>query len=121
MSRAADAEAYKTALDGLRDIIVREANCAFKAGKSNPELEKAINTYIDKYMAGATKYKESIPEKDTAALLKDFSGIDPADKYTNAILRMALISAKNQELAGIKDNPPSVMPSRPRWSAISAT
>ena len=105
VSRAADAEAYKTALDGLRDIIVREANCAFKAGKSNPELEKAINTYIDKYMAGATKYKESIPEKDTAALLKDFSGIDSADKYTNAILRMALISAKNQELAGIKDNP----------------
>ncbi|MDO4221745.1 MAG: hypothetical protein Q4C88_06480 [Akkermansia sp.] len=105
VSRAADAEAYKTALEGLRSVIVREANHAFKAGTTNPELEKAINTYIAKYTEGAAKFKDAIAEKDTPALLQDFSEISPEDKYTNAILRMALISAKNQELASIKDDP----------------
>ena len=105
VSRAADADAYKAALEGLRTIIVREANHAFNAGTTNPELEKAINTYIDKYMAGAAKYKEAIAEKDTKALLQDFSEINPGDKYTNAILRMALINAMNQELATLKNDP----------------
>ncbi|MCQ2370981.1 MAG: hypothetical protein MJ058_02870 [Akkermansia sp.] len=100
-----NAETFKTALDGLRSIIVREANCAYKSGKTNPELEKAINTYIDKYTAGAAKYQDAIPAKDTKALLQDFSEISPDDKYTNAILRMALINAMNQEMASIKDDP----------------
>ncbi len=102
-----NAEAVKTALEGLRSIIVREANFAYKNNKSNPELEKAINTYIDKYIAGATKYKDAgvIPEKQTQDLVKDFSEINSDDKYTNAILRMAVINAMNQELASIKDDP----------------
>ena len=105
ISRAEDAVSYIKALDGLKTIIVREANYGFKNNKTNPELEKAINTYFDKSIAGATRFKDEIKEKSVEDMVKEFSGIDANDKYTNAILRMSLINAMNTELAAVKNDP----------------
>lgn len=100
-----DVAQFDAAVEKAREIIAREANVAFKAGKGNPELEKTINTYAESYMEGMKAlHDKTLTLEEKVAHFSKFPGIDPEDKYTNAILRMSLVSAMNQELAAIKDD-----------------
>ncbi len=100
LTRAMDANdkaAYETALTKAQQIIAREANLAFTNNKQNPELEMTINSYVLKYVDGHKQLlgKElSLEEK--AAHFNSFPGISKDDKYTNAILRMALLNSMEE-------------------------
>ena len=103
--RAESKEEYDAAIKRNQEVIAREATYAFKHNTTNPDLEKTINTYVDGYVTGSEKHlgkKLTLEEK--AQHFNNFAGIDPADKYTNAIFRMALISSMNQELVALKDD-----------------
>ena len=108
VSRAAkgkDAALFDAACDKARDVISREATVAFKNNKSNEDLEKAINSYAEAYIGGTESLKgKKLTLEEKVSHFENFPGIDPQDKYTNAILRMSLISAMNSELAAVKDD-----------------
>ena len=98
-------EEFDAAIKRAQDTIAREANYMFKNEKADPELEKTINTYVDSYVNGNKQYLDkTLTLEEKTAHFTNFPGIDPADKYTNAIFRMAQISSMNEELAGLKED-----------------
>jgi hypothetical protein len=89
----------------VQEVIAREANYMYKNEKADPELEKTINTYVDTYVNGNKAYNDkTLTLEEKTAHFSSFPGIDPNDKYTNAIFRMAQINSMNQELALLKDD-----------------
>ena len=105
LSMATNKEEFETALKRAQDTIAREATYMFKNEKSDPELEKTINTYVETYVNGnKTHLNKTLTLEEKTAHFTNFPGIDPADKYTNAIFRMAQINSMNQELIGLKDD-----------------
>ncbi|MBR5194523.1 MAG: hypothetical protein IKW48_00105 [Akkermansia sp.] len=105
LSMATNKEEFETALKRAQDTIAREATYMFKNEKSDPELEKTINTYVESYVNGnKTHLNKTLTLEEKTAHFTNFPGIDPADKYTNAIFRMAQINSMNQELIGLKDD-----------------
>ncbi len=105
LSMATNKEEFETALKRAQDTIAREATYMFKNEKSDPELEKTINTYVETYVNGNKTYlNKTLTLEEKTAHFTNFPGIDPADKYTNAIFRMAQINSMNQELIGLKDD-----------------
>lgn len=97
MNRALDDKALdKTSFDNilkrLQDLIVREANYSFEKNKINPELEAAVNSYTQGYIDGAKKYGNELTLDAIRKHFYNFPGINQNDKYTNAILRMAMIN-----------------------------
>lgn len=105
LSQVQNKEDFDKAVKRAQDTIVREANYMFKNDKADPELEKTINSYVDAYIKGMKDYnnKTLTLEEKTEHFTK-FPGIDPNDKYTNAIFRMAQINSMNQELVALKDD-----------------
>ena len=99
------AEDFDAAVKRAQDTIGREATYMFKNEKADPELEKTINSYVEAYIKGMKAYhnKELTLEEKTAHFTS-FPGIDPNDKYANAIFRMAQINSMNQELAALKED-----------------
>ena len=60
---------------------------------------------MDAYVNGNKQYYDkTLTLEEKTAHFTNFPGIDPADKYTNAIFRMAQISSMNEELAAIKED-----------------
>ncbi len=98
-------EDFEAAVKRAQDTIAREATYMFKNESADPELEKTINTYVDAYIKGMKTYlgKDLTLEEKTAHFTS-FPGIDPNDKYANAIFRMAQINSMNQELAALKED-----------------
>ncbi len=99
-TRGKDAAAYNAALKRAQEVITREANYAFEKNRVNSDLEAAINDYATAYIDGSKVHngKELTLEEKTAQFTS-FPGIAEGDKYTRAILRMALINSMNAELA----------------------
>lgn len=84
--------AFDKILNHLQELITREAKYAFTQNKINPELEAAVNSYTQGYIDGAKKYGNELTLDAIRKHFYNFPGIDQNDKYTNAILRMAVIN-----------------------------
>lgn len=98
-------EDFDNAIKRAQTTIAREATYMFKNSTSDPELEKTINSYVEAYVNGNKTYHgKTLTLEEKTAHFTSFPGIDPNDKYANAIFRMAQISSMNQELAGLKDD-----------------
>ena len=96
---------FENAVQRAQTTIAREANYMFKNSKADPELEKTINSYVEAYVNGNKTYLgKTLTLEEKTAHFTNFPGIDPADKYTNAIFRMAQINSMNQELAALKED-----------------
>lgn len=92
-----DKAAFEQEVKHAQEIIAREANYAFAANTLNPELEMTINSYAESYVDGYKKFnnKDMTLEEKTAHF-NNFPGIAKEDKYTNAILRMAMLNSMTQ-------------------------
>ena len=100
---AKDAGSYDKAIKNAQAIIGREATYAFNNNSHDPELEKAINTYVDCYVNGEKQlYKKDLSLEEKTAHLRNFPGILKDDKYTNAILHMALLTSMNEAMIAAK-------------------
>lgn len=98
-----DKEDFSMVIKRVQDTITREANHMFKNGQADPELEKTINTYVEVYVNGNKEYLgKALTLQEKTAHFTGFPGIDPNDKYTNAIFRMAQINSMYQELGTLK-------------------
>ncbi len=98
-----DAAAYEAALANAQKVIAREATYYFKNDAHNPELERTINSYVDSYVNGEKDiHNKVLTLEEKTQYLTNFPGIDPQDKYTNAILRMALLNSMNEAMASAK-------------------
>ena len=105
LSMVTNKEEFETAVKRAQDVIAREATYMFKNEKSDPELEKTINSYVDAYVSGNKTYLgKTLTLEEKNAHFTNFPGIDPADKYANAIFRMAQINSMNQELIAVKED-----------------
>lgn len=105
MLRASDKASFDKAVELTRMAIAREATYHHKNNTVDPELEKTINTYVGEYVRGVQKYDEKkLTLQEKADHFNNFPGINPEDKYANAIFRMALISSMNEELKALKDD-----------------
>ncbi len=103
LNQADSAESFEKAVKRAQDTIAREATYMFKNNKSDPELEKTINTYVDIYVKGNKAYNnKTLTLEEKTAHFTSFPGIDPNDKYTNAIFRMAQINSMNMEMSALK-------------------
>ena len=100
-----DKEDFPVVIKRVQDTITREANHMFKNQSADPELEKTINTYVEVYVNGNKEYLgKALTLQEKTAHFTGFPGIDPNDKYTNAIFRMAQINSMYQELGTLKDD-----------------
>ena len=100
---ANDAAAYDKALKHAQEIIAREANYAFAHNTANPDLEKTINSYVQDYVDGQKKlHQKDLTLEEKTAHLKSFPGIAKEDKYTNAILHMALLNSMTEAMVSAK-------------------
>lgn len=100
---AKDVAAYESSLANTQKIITREANFAHKNDVQNPELEKTINSYVESYVNGEkTLHNKELTLQEKTDHLTNFPGIAKEDKYTNAILHMALLSSMNQAMVEAK-------------------
>ncbi len=96
---------FDNAVKIAQSTIAREATYMFKNEKADPELEKTINTYVEAYIKGMKEYHgKALTLEEKTAHFNGFPGIDPNDKYANAIFRMAQINSMNQELAALKED-----------------
>ncbi len=98
-TRGKDAAAYNAALQRAQEVITREANHALSKNVVNTDMEASINDYAAAYVDGNKVHngKELTLEEKTAHFTA-FPGVVEGDKYTRAILRMALINSLNSDL-----------------------
>ncbi|MDD6813047.1 MAG: tetratricopeptide repeat protein [Akkermansia muciniphila] len=97
-------EAFDAAVKKDEEIIAREATYAFKRNTPNSKLERYINSYVEKYTKGmATFHGKNMTLADKSEKFGNFPGLDPNDKYTGSIFRMAIITAMGDEMAAAKD------------------
>ncbi len=103
--RGKDAAAFNAALQRAQEVITREANHAFSNNTVNMDMEAAINDYATAYVDGNKMHngKELTLEEKTAHFTA-FPGVVEGDKYTRAILRMALINSLNAEMVAAADD-----------------
>jgi hypothetical protein len=100
-----DKDDFAVVIKRVQDTIAREANYMFKKNKADAELEKTINTYVKSYVDGNKSYLgKALTLQEKTAHFTSFPGIDPNDKYTNAIFRMAQINSMYEELGTLKDD-----------------
>lgn len=100
-----DKDDFAVVTKKVQETITREANHMFKNNVADPELEKTINTYVDAYVNGHKNYLgKALTLQEKTAHFTGFPGIDPNDKYTNAIFRMAQINSMYQELGTLKED-----------------
>lgn len=103
LNRCSDAAEFDAAVKHAQEIIAREANYAHAHSVLNPDLEKTINSYVETYVEGTKEYKkQTLSFADKSAHIMNFPGIAKDDQYTNAILRMALLSSMNEELVKVR-------------------
>ena len=95
-----DKAAFDAAVKQAQTVIAREANYALANSKVNSDMEATINGYASTYMDGYKKYygKELTVDEQVKHFV-EFPGIVKEDKYTNAILRMAMLSSMSKAQA----------------------
>lgn len=92
-----DADTFNKAITHAQEIIAREANESFSKNQLNPELEKTINSYVAGYVDGNKQVLgKDLTLQEKADHFNNFPGIVKEDKYTNAILRMALLNSMTE-------------------------
>ena len=97
------AEVFDAAEQKAKEIIAREANFAFKKNIQNPDLEKTINSYVVSFVNGQkTLHNKDLTIEEKTELFTNFPGISKDDKYTNAILHMALLNSMNEAMVAAK-------------------
>ncbi len=104
-NRGKDAAAFNAALKRAQEVITREANYALSKNIVNSDMEASINDYAAAYIDGNKLHngKELTLEEKTAHFTA-FPGIVDEDKYTRAILRMALINSMNSEMVAAAED-----------------
>ncbi len=103
-TKSKDTAAYDAALTRAREIIGREATHSFKKNELNSELEAAINDYVTAYVDGhRTHHNKVFSLQEKAEHFNNFPGLEKGDKYSHAILRMAMINSMGEEMAAEKD------------------
>ncbi len=103
-ARGTDAAAYNASLKRAQEIIGREATHSFKKNELNSELEAAINDYVAAFVDGNRKLNnKEFTLQEKAEHFTNFPGLEKDDKYSHAILRMAMINSMNEEAAAEKD------------------
>lgn len=97
---AAGKEAFGKEVKRAQEVIAREANFSMANNTHNPDMEGAINAFVSDYSEGYKKFNnKDLTLDEKKELCTNFPGISKDDKYTNAILRMALLSSVNDALA----------------------
>lgn len=95
-----DKAAFDAAVAKAQEVIAREANYALANNKVNSDMEAAINGYASTYAEGYLKFNGAELTVDQQRdHFSNFPGIAKEDKYTNAILRMAMLSSMSQAQA----------------------
>ncbi len=99
-NRGKDAAAFNAALKRAEEVISREANYSLANNRIDPDMEAAINDYAAAYIDGNKLHNgKELTLQEKTDKFTNFPGVVDADKYTRAILRMALINAMSSELA----------------------
>lgn len=92
-----DKATFDEAVKHAQTIIAREANYGLANDSVNTDMEATINGYASTYIDGYKKYnKTDLSLAEQVKHFSEFPGIAKEDKYTNAILRMAMLSSMNQ-------------------------
>ncbi len=103
--RGKDADAYNAALKRAQETITREANEAFSKNVVNSDMEAAINDYAAAYIDGNKVHNGKVLTlEEKTAHFTSFPGVVDGDKYTRAILRMALINSMNAEMTAAAED-----------------
>lgn len=96
-------EAFDKEVSRAESIIAREANLALENDTHNPDMEGAINSFVADYVDGYKQFNgKELTLEEKSEKFSNFPGISKDDKYTNAILRMALLSSMSDALAKAK-------------------
>ncbi len=104
-NRGKDAEAYNACLKRTQEVIAREANYAFEKNRVNTDMEAAINDYAAAYIDGNKLHNGKVLTlEEKTAHFTSFPGVVEGDKYTRAILRMALINSLNSDLVAAAED-----------------
>lgn len=94
-----DAATYENALAKAREVIGRDATFAFKNNRQDPELERTINSYVASYVDGEkAMHGKDLTLEEKTEHLTNFPGVQKEDRYTNAILHMALLTSMNEAM-----------------------
>ena len=98
-----DVAAYEKAVAKAQEVIARDATYAFRNNTQNPELERTINSYVSSYVEGEkSMHGKDLSLEEKTQHLTNFPGIQKEDRYTNAILHMALLTSMNEALSVAK-------------------
>ena len=98
-----DKASFDAAVQRARDVIGREATYNHKNNRTEPELEKTINTYVAEYVKGTKTYdNKELTLEEKSQHFNNFPGIQADDKYARAIFRMSQIRAMGEELKAVK-------------------
>lgn len=98
-------DVFEADLAKAREVIAREATYAFKNNRTNKGLEMAINSYVDSYVEGNEALSgQKLTADQVIGHLESFPGIQPDDKYTQAILYMARITQLQKQMDAIRQS-----------------
>lgn len=100
LSEGVDKASFDAAIELAQRIIAREANYGLANNSVNPDMEATINGYAASYSTGWEKYNGSaLTLEQKNEHFTNFPGIVAEDKYTRAILRMAMLSSMSEAQA----------------------
>ncbi|MBR5895482.1 MAG: hypothetical protein IKZ13_08065 [Akkermansia sp.] len=89
-----DKAAFDAAVKQAQTVIAREANYGLANNRVNTDMEATINGYASTYNDGYKKFNGSdLSLEEQVKHYTEFPGISKEDKYTQAILRMAMLSS----------------------------
>ncbi|MBQ2379949.1 MAG: hypothetical protein II295_06100 [Akkermansia sp.] len=95
-----DKATFEAAVKQAQTIIAREANYGLANNSINTDMESTINGYASTYVDGYKKFnKADLSLEEQVKHFSEFPGIVKEDKYTNAILRMAMLTSMSQAQA----------------------
>lgn len=96
-------EAFDKEVSRAESVIAREANYSLANNTHNPDMEAAINSFVLNYVDGYKQFNgKELTLAEKSEKFSNFPGIAKEDKYTNAILRMALLSSMSDALSKAK-------------------
>lgn len=96
-------EAFEKEVSRAEKVIAREANLSLANNTHNPDMEGAINSFVLNYVDGYKQFNgKELTLAEKSEKFSNFPGIAKEDKYTNAILRMALLSSMSEALSKAK-------------------
>ena len=92
-----DKAAFDAAVAKAQEVIAREANYGLANNSVNQDMEATINGYATTYADGYKQFNgKELTLEEQVEHFKNFPGIVAEDKYTRAILRMAMLNSMSQ-------------------------